>query len=149
MNATVRTSGGTSAVVWIGVAVAVAAPICYDVSFNTCQWGLDCGTSATITVCESSWQTGAPGAHKVEGPFHSAPRKCYTFTGTAVGECWTTYPGMRRIPSCNIPGSETLCCFYPEDQPPTVSDGEGNIVRPASQGDIKYCVGTGSPAYPF
>jgi hypothetical protein len=124
------------------VAVALAAPTCYDVEYQRCTGS--CGvTGQSVTVCESSFNQSSSGKYK--GTPASQPRKCYTFSATTQGNCDSTYEGFAKIPNCKL-SNPTLCCFYNLNNPPTVTDGNGSIIR---LDPIQNCVGTGTPSAPF
>lgn len=145
MNRTDRALSGSVAGLLLFAIAAIAAPTCYNVSYQTCVTASDCGvTGKSVKVCESAFTQASPGVYK--GTAVSQPRKCYTFATTTQGDCNSTYPGFAKIPNCALPSGSNLCCFYDTSSPPTVSDGPGNIIR---LDPIEFCIGTGTPATPL
>jgi hypothetical protein len=125
------------------VAVALAAPTCYDVEYQRCTGS--CGAEGgTVTVCESSFNSSATGKYK--GTATTEPRQCYTYTQTATSPCNNTWEGYVKIPNCANSSNPSLCCWVKADNPPTVTNGTGNIIR---LNPIQNCVGTGTPSAPF
>ncbi|QOJ00373.1 MAG: hypothetical protein HRU70_07680 [Phycisphaeraceae bacterium] len=133
----------------LGAAACVlAAPLCYDVIYQGCiNPQENCGVQGrTVTVCEEGWEQRSGGTYKVP-QFTSAPRRCYTFSNTAVADCDSEFPGMKKIPNCWYFSGQYRCCWYPAGQEPVISEGAGNIVRPLGEPDV--CVGTGTPTVPY